>query len=77
MLERRKKKRVYVDTLWFGGEFFVAARTMSLGFDRIEINLFPFIFTFFLLSTIYEIHEVEDFRGREVWQHQAVSPNFK
>ena len=48
-----------------------------MGFDRIEINLFSFIFTFFLLSAIYEIHEVEDFRGREVWQHQAVSPNFK
>ena len=48
-----------------------------MGFDRIEINLFSFIFEFFLLSTIYEIHEVEDFRGREVWQHQAVSPNFK
>ena len=47
-----------------------------MGFDRIEINLVSFIFTFFLLSTIYEIHELEDFRGREVWQDQAVSPNF-
>ena len=30
-----------------------------------------------LLSTVNEIHEVEDFRGRKVRQDQAVSPNFK